>query len=297
MKKQEKRVFLPEGFWQEKYKKELQDGSVPESVLLNQKSLWLKDQTISCEPIRYMKNLKELVVHNCVLEEFHCVCEAENIKKMTFVGSTFDKEDLSVLIHCKYLKMLRLNCMSAKGAEKLCNMDSLKGFSIRAVTDFSYIELQEFHKLTILEVEGMNFHDYSFLTKMEKLTSLEIKEEGIRNLDFLPSLKNLVTFRMDDAAQDEESLPQIQCLKKLKEFSYPVKDLSVYQNLPKLKRIGVCNEGLQNIDSLAGSNVNVVQVLSVRSDEEMKNIIKEIKQYVELLSYGAKWQKGKEINR
>ncbi|MCI8410800.1 MAG: hypothetical protein HFJ09_16320 [Lachnospiraceae bacterium] len=286
MKKQGKRIFLPEGYWQEKYKKYIQDGSVPETVLLNETTIWLEDQNISCEPIQYMKNLKEMVVHNCVLKEFHCVCEVENIRRMTFVETTFDKEDLSVLMHSPNLKQLSLNRMSARGAEKLYNKDSLKIFSIRTVTDFSYKELQEFQKLTILEVVDMNFYDYTFLTKMEKLTSLEIIEEGICNLDFLPSLKNLVTLCIRGEAQDESSLPQIRHLKKLKKFCYPVKDLSVYQNMTQLKSIGVCKEGLENIGSLAGSNVNYVNIFSTRNKEEEKSIIEEIKKYVKLTGYG-----------
>lgn len=286
MKKQGKRILLPEGYWKEKYKKHLQDGSISESVLLDETKIWLEDRTISCEPIQYMKNLKEMVVHNCVLKEFHCVCEAENIRRMTFVETTFDKEDLSVLMHLPNLKQLSLNRMSAKGAENLCNKDSLKIFSINAVTDFSYKVLQEFQKLTILEVVDMNFYDYSFLTKLEKLTSLEIIEEGICNLDFLPSLKNLVTLCIRGEAQDESSLPQIHHLKKLKKFCYPVKDLSVYQNMPQLESIGVCKEGLENIDSLAGSNVNHVDIFSTRNKEKEKSIIEEIKKYVELTGYG-----------
>ena len=62
------------------------------------------------------------------------------------------------------------------------------------------------------------------------------------------------------------------------------------QEYASIGAIGVCKEGLENISSLAGSNVNYVNIFSTKNKEKEKSIIEEIKKYVELIGYGVIWK-------
>lgn len=120
-------IALPAGFWQERYKAEC----VPASRFAKEKTLFLKGKTVDCTLFRYTENLKELILHNCLLENAEYMTKAPQLKRLFLVNCTWEGESLAVLAEAQQLKELSVNEMCAEGLPALQKSKTLKNLSLR----------------------------------------------------------------------------------------------------------------------------------------------------------------------
>lgn len=276
-------ISLPSGFWQERYKK----ACVPVSRFMKEKSLLLKAKRIDCVPFQYMENLKELIFHDCTLENISYIAKAPQLKRLIFANCAFEKENLSALSEAPQIKELSLNVMCAEGLSALQKWKTLKSLTVRKVNGIAPEELAGFEGLQELSVEDMEVHDGAFIGGLKSLKKLDLHRHILDNLDFLQGLKKLTEFRLASAARNEEGLSAVCGLTKLKEFIYPVRDLQIYANHPSLESVGMAADVEQGFAVFAGSKVNSFTVCGSIPKEKLENMKKEMEQYVRISSYGC----------
>jgi internalin A len=80
-----------------------------------------------------------------------------------------------------------------------------------------------------LSLEEMEVGDLLYISNLSKLIKLELKRVTIPHLSFLKGLKNITFFETDSCAIDESHIEVIGELKKLKQFTYPVGDLTIFK--------------------------------------------------------------------
>lgn len=290
-------IPLEDEFWKARYEGKLienEEGSicVSSSVLACERSsLFIKEQSISCRPLQYMENIKELVIHNSELRDFECIAKMPSINKLTLVSDKIVAGDLSLLKGNETLKILRIvRSKDVKGLEELIELPKLKELCISKIEDIDLSLLAQFTKLNILELEELPNGDFSFLCKLTKLKELEIKKCQMKDLDFLFEMKKLEKFSLIEPAIDERGLAAVPELTKLKEFIYPVKNIEIYKNHPSLKNPGFVVMDDQSYDIFSGTMINSFTIIGRKdrnTDEDLERLSNEIGQYVKLSSYGA----------
>lgn len=276
-------IVLPEGFWRQYYKQD----SVPLDCLAQEKRMLIKEQDVDCKPFAHMENLKELIFHNCHLKNAGAIAKAPQLKNLIFVECSFDGEQLSALAQAPSLKELSLNIMSGEGLTELSGSKTLKSLRLRKVTDFELQELAAFTGIQELGIEAMELHDGAFLEKLKNLKKLDLNRHTMDNLDFLRSLTKLTEFRLASPAENEDGLSEVRTLVKLKEFIYPVKDLSIYKGHPTLEKIGMAAGVTQGFEAFEGSKVNGFTIFGNVTDEERKETKRQMERYVKIYSYGS----------
>ena len=249
----ESEIPLDCGFWQNHYGRE----SVPVSELLKEKYMLISDKTLSCGPFSYMDNLKELIFHNCDLWNLDCLAKAPQLKKLIFVNWHSE-------------------------------LPLLKSLSIRKVTGIELEALSAFTKLSELSIEDMGLCDGTFIGKLINLKNLDLHSHTMNDLDFLAKLTKLKSFTLQKTAVDEDGLLAVPRLTKLKEFIYPVRDLSIYANHATLEAVGMAPDVKPEFEVFKGSKVNSFMICGNIAKEEVENIAKEMDRYVRLYSYGTR---------
>lgn len=264
-------------------------GTVRAMALMRpkEKKMLLKGEDIDCKPFAYMENLKELILHQCHLKNAGAMAKAPQLKKLFLVECRLEGESLSVFSKAPNLKELSLNIMSAKGLMQLSELKTLKRLHLRSVTDFELKDLTAFQGIEELNIEDMELHDGAFLGELKNLKRLDLGRHTLENLDFLRSLTKLMTFHLAKAAEDEDGLSAVGTLVKLKEFIYPVKNLSIYKNHPALNKIGMAPGVFLGFEAFEGSKVNGFTILGNVTDEEREEIKRQMERYVKIYSYGS----------
>lgn len=288
----EQMLLLPEGFWQQYYRQKLvkneqEETRVPISCLKNEKRMLIKEESIDCTPFKYMENLRELILHDCHLKNVSAIAKVPQLKKLIFARCTLDGEDLSALSNAPALKELSVNVMSGEGLLALQENNTLRSISLRSVKDFQVADLGAFTKLQELRLEDMDVYDSTFIGKLKNLKKLDLHRHTIDNLDFLKNLKKLTAFHLSKPAENEEGLSAVRELSKLKEFIYPVKDLSIYKGHLMLENVGMAKGVMKGFDVFSGSKVQGFTVCGKVSKEELEKIADKMEKYMKLYSYGS----------
>lgn len=277
-------VVLPENYWREHFKSDEVEIEKLESV----SKLFVSkgEMNISFAPIAYMKNLKELVVHNCNISDFNSVSKAQELKKIVFINCTFDYSELLNLEKLEKLQELTLGRMSLDNLKFLSKLISLKSLSLLHLPNINCEQLSDLTNIEILDLTGMNFESLEFLKTYQKLKELKIQRMKVSNLEFLEYLKSLTSFSLREKAKDEKGLRFIKELKHLKEFEYPVTDVSVYLENEKLEKIGLASKKIKNAKKLKGTQISSVIVCNAENEKQAQKIIKEVEKYIDLRSSG-----------
>ncbi|MDE7324912.1 MAG: hypothetical protein K2N63_01300 [Lachnospiraceae bacterium] len=276
------KVLLPDGFWQEYYGGEF----VPQSSLAGEKNMMIREKELDCMPFGRMENLKELILHDCNLENIGYLAKARQLKKLILVRCRLKGEDLAVLAQAPALKELSLNVMDGGGLMALAGSRTLISLTLRKVEGIKLEEIGNFARLQELRLEEMGVYDGRFLGKLENLKSLDLYWHVMENLDFLPALTKLTKFHLAKKAADEKGLSAVPKLVKLKEFIYPVVDLKIYGNHPHLEKIGMAPDVVQDFGIFLGSRINSFMICGNMPDSEMQLIKDKMEQYVKIYSYG-----------
>lgn len=289
----ERLVPLPAGFWEEYYEDILEkdlDGLnvVSLSHLVKEKRFLIKEKTLSCTPFAYMENLKELIFHDCEIEDLHVLAQAPQLQKLIFARCTFKDEDLSVLASAPKLKEISINEMTGDGLSSLQVIKSLKSLNVRNVSGIDEKSLSGFVKLQELSLQNIDIHDGTFIGTMKGLKELKLYDLKMNHLDFLGNLKKLVKYELYVPAANEDGLAMVRNLEKLKSFIYPVKNLKVYEGHPGLITVGLSADVMQGFEAFANSQVNSFMICGNVSEQHMEKVKKEMEPYVKICSYGSR---------
>ena len=124
------------------------------------------------------------------------------------------------------------------------------------------------------------------ISKLHKLTKLVLENTTTKSLEFIENLENLVSFYMVEKTDDsmiENILPQ---MKKLKNFEYPLTDLSILIKCPLVERIFVDALNYINTSALEGRIFKSVMIINPDDQESAMSIIDELKKYCQIDTYG-----------
>lgn len=282
--REESEISLPEGFWQERYKQ----SSVLVSRLAKEKKMMLKAKEIDCAPFAYMENMKELILHDCHLKNLSAIARMPQLKKLIFVSCTFDGEQLSALAGAPALKELSLNVMSGAGLAGLSGLESLKSLRVRALTDMRIEELSGFTALWELGIENMGLRDATFIGGLKNLKKLDLCGSELMDLDFLKYLTKLTEFTLTKPAEREEGLSAVSGLTKLKEFIYPVRDISIYKGHGTLECVGMDASVTEGFEVFAGSKVESFTLFGNVPDGQPERIKEQMEKYVKIRSWAVR---------
>lgn len=253
-------IDLPEGFWQEYLKCE--SISVDELAKKKDARIWANGEKISFEPIKYMTNLREIVL----------ICQVSD-------------EELEVLAGLPNLKEVIFSKIELSSVEKLKESKTLKALDFYKVKGYDFSELSQFTKLQELRLDDVELNNIDFLHKLVNLKKLKINNVPVDNLDFFENMKKLNEFTMYDKVEDESGLQYVSAMKNLKSFEYPVTDMMVYKGLEKLKTAGMDGMTVTNIDVFEGTNISSICVVEAGTETRFEAIVDEVKKYVKLTSY------------
>lgn len=276
-------IPLPKGFWQRYYGQQ----KAPLSRLENEKIIRIQNEDVDCALFAHMDNLKELILHGCSLANADGLAQAPKLRKLIFAGCDMKEDQLSVLSKAPALKELELNIMSVAGLPELKGLKSLRSLRLRKVTDFALEELTGFTGLWELGYDNGEKHGGIFLEKLKNLKRLDLHHNTLDNLDFLAGLTKLTQFHLAESAGNEDGLAAVRGLANLKEFIYPVKNLSVYKGHPALESIGMAAGVRHGFEAFEGSRVKCFTVLGRASDEELESVRKQMEKYVKIYSYSS----------
>ncbi len=167
-------------------------------------------------------------------------------------------------------------------------VNALRRLQLRKVYDLEPEELSAFRGLWELSMEAEGKHDGTFLGKLKKLKKLDLHRSAMNNLDFLKDLAGLTEFCLAEPAENEDGLSAVRALPRLKEFVYPVKDLSIYKGHPTLESIGMAAGAAHGFEALEGTRVNQFTVIGKVTDGELQEIKMHTEKYVRLRAYGSR---------
>ena len=276
-------ILLPEGFWRAHYKR----SSVPVGSLEKEKRMLLKGKEIDCTPFVHMSNIKELILHDCHLLHLSALARIPQLKKLVFAGCTFGEGDLSALSGAPALKKLGVNAMSGAGLAQLSGLKSLKCLQVRALTDVEAEELASFPALQELRIEKMGLRDAAFIGGMKQLKKLDLWDSELADLDFLKNLTRLTEFHLTRHAENEDGLAAVSGMSRLRDFIYPVRDLSVYKGSSALQHVGMAAGVTEGFEIFEGSGVSSFTLIGDVAEGEPEAVKEQMEKYVKILSWGV----------
>lgn len=250
--------------------------------------LVITKEDVNCNKFADMENLKELIFHDCHIENLSALVKVPYLKILGFSGCDFGNELLPALAGAPELARINLHRMDAAGLEGLHGLRNLKRLGLWNVTGFKLENLAICENLFTLEMDDIGFSSSDIISKLVNLKVLYLYHSVMDNLDFLKMLPKLHKFMLLNPAQNEDGLIAVRSLANIKEFLYPVRDLSVYKGCMKLRKIGVSSSGVYGFEALEGSQIDEFTVCgrNIKDREYVEKISKKMKKYIKLSCYG-----------
>ncbi len=246
-----------------------------------------KEQVIDFAQVDDVESIKELILHNCTISNFSCITVAKGLKSIAIVDCNITSEDLSCLKEMEKLKSITLGLMRMDSILCLAEIPSLRKLSFRGIEGIDYGELEHFPKLLGLCIQETEVPSFDFMKKLKKLNELELYKVPISNLDFLNDLPKLKEFTMRYKANDETALECVSNMRYLQTFQYPVPDMSIYKNCPKINSIGIDSSRVQNLSALEGKDtITDVFFYNLETKKQYEQLLGEVNKYLNLCSYG-----------
>lgn len=249
--------------------------------------MYFKNTHIDFSQVDDIESIKELIIHNCDISNFSCISAAKNLKEIVMVECNIAVEDLSCLKEMEKLKELRFRGMKMGSILWMSEIPSLKNLALIEINDIDYSELEYLPNLLRLYIEQADVPSFDFLKKLKKLHTFELDMVPVNNLDFLYDLPKLKEFRMSYRTADEKALSCISNMKYLQSFLYPVRDISIYKDCPKIKYIGLDGSIIHKFKVLEGKDsITSVFFFNCSSQRYFERESAKAKNYLNLTSCG-----------
>lgn len=309
-----------DGFWKDFYKDYINKNKVPMKILLTTTNVFIKNsndyESISLDIFKYLKNLKELVIHNESIRSFEPLKELKSLHSIVIGADNFKDSDINYLTGMNNLKQLTLtriglkDLSNLKGIKKLesLRINELKELNINTLRSLSYIKKLEIvgslkdeeesnHKTLFSKLKSFienkiiqeEYLDLDFLQEFRNLEEIEISNCRIKNLKFIEKLQQLKVIKIEKVQYGENynliNEEVFNNFNNLKELRYAVNNFKNIENCKNLENISIDIKNYKNLDVLRTLNVRSVTVENCNSKEELKNMIRLIEKYTNLSSY------------
>ena len=216
--------------------------------------MYFKNTHVDLAQVDDIESMTELIIHNCDISNFSYITAAKGLKKIAMVECNIRIEDLSCLKKMEKLKELTFRGMEMGSILWLSEIPSLRDLTLIEIYDIDYCELEQLPNLLRLYIEMTDVPSFEFLKKLKKLHTFELDRVPVSNLDFLYDLPKLKEFRMSYRATDEKALSCISSMKYMQSFLYPVRDIGIYKDCPKIKYIGLDGSYIHKFEVLKGKD-------------------------------------------
>ncbi|KGE20087.1 SMI1/KNR4 family protein [Paenibacillus wynnii] len=280
------------GFWGEYFKDDVESGFVSSKTLAKERMVFIRaDQAkkygvISLDILTHMVNLKELIIHADEITNFDVLKRLPSLAELVIGSEAFKESDLEYLVSLDGLRQLTLIGLSLKDIHKLKDIKKLKSLRLCRMNSMDSESIGTINNLKELSLEEMEVGDLLYISNLSKLIKLELKQVTIPHLSFLKGLKNITFFETDSCAKDESHIEVISELKKLKQFTYPVGDLTIFKDCMSLKQVGVDASRLKGLEEISDCNIVDLTIFNAASEENAKSVVTEFEKYFKLQSYG-----------
>jgi hypothetical protein len=185
------------------------------------------------------------------------------------------------------LKTISLNIMKLDSILCLAEISSLRELSLRGIDGINYEELENFTKLQSLSIQETAVITFDFMKKLKNLKVLEFNKVPISDLNFLYNLSKLKEFTMQYRADDETALECISEMKYLQRFQYPVPDMKIYKECPKIYSIGIDASRVADFSILDDKEtITDVMLYNLKTEKQYERQMAALEKYLNLNSYG-----------
>ncbi|MBY3620581.1 SMI1/KNR4 family protein [Acinetobacter sp. CUI P1] len=294
MDNEENSLIPVSGFWEEYFKDDVESGFVSSETLKTKIMVFIganqaqKYGVISLDILTHMVNLKELIIHADEITNFDVLKRLPSLTKLVIGSKSFKESDLEYLVSLDELRQLTLIGLPFNDIHKLKDIKKLQSLRLYRMNSIDSELIGTIKNLKELDLEEMEVGDLRYISNLSKLIKLKLKQVTIPNLSFLKGLRNLTFFETDSCAKDESHLELLGELKMLKQFTYPVGDLSVFKNCMSLKQIGVDASRFKGLEEISDCKIVDITIFHATSEENAKSVVAEFNKYFKIQSYG--WQ-------
>lgn len=132
----------------------------------NLKKIEIKNNRITCENIKYLDNIDEIVFYNCIIDTI----EGLNVKSISFIGCKINC-DLEFKIKLFQLSIINTNCNSF---EFLKNQNLLEKLVIKNVEKFTMDKIDFYMPINYLSIEDIPEFRYDILKNYSNLDTISI---------------------------------------------------------------------------------------------------------------------------
>lgn len=246
-----------------------------------------KEQVIDFAQVEDVESIKELILHYCTVSNFSCLAAAKGLKSIAIVDCNITGEDFIALKGLEKLKTISFNIMKLDSIMCLAEIASLRELSFRGIEGIDYGELVHFPKLLELCIEETEVPSFDFMKSLKNLKRLEFQKVPISSLDFLYDVPKLKEFTMRYRADDETALECVSKMKYLQSFQYPVPNMNIYKDCPKINSIGIDAARVQDFSVLEGKEtITDVMFYNLETKKQHEQQLAEVKKYLNLRSHG-----------
>ena len=287
------------GYWVERFK------TTHISTTELQKVVWLNMSNdceyvestydaISLRLLEFLPNIKDTNIQYRNITDWHYLTSLKQLKNLCIAFKEIDTELAGYIAQLPRLGELHLTRLNISDCATLSQSKNYRRLRLHKIEGLDKATIQLFGTITQLEVDSISEDLTAGIGKLTKLRKLELEHTPVASLDFLEELKSLKEFKCTQRTNDDNISMILPKLEKMTSFEYPLRDLAVLEQCPKIVRICVDGEGCENLDTLKGRHVESFVVLHAKSEEEAKRIIAEAQGYCGRFSsygYTMPWKK------
>lgn len=253
-----------DGFWADYFADYLATGKSVEEILNTTVGLHLKrdDVDVDLAICEHMPKLRELWI-DVPATRFRNTDVISRLPKLReiWIRTQLTQHDLELMTSSTAVAKLHLTgAPRVESLEFLNSRPNIKSLSLDGVAGITPDDIARLKHVTSLRIARSSESNFGALAAMPKLRGLHIdwpEVDALDNLDFLAAPK-LVQFETDIRARDETGLEAVKTRTQLQKLKYPLRDLSVLVNCPKVRSLTI--DGSVEHDFTAISELPIVGI-------------------------------------
>jgi len=287
------------GYWADFFKTtRISTAELQKVVWLNMMSdseqVERKYVSISLGMLEFLPNVKDALIQYRNISDWQYLTKLSLLRNLCIAHKEIDTELAGYITQLPRLRELHLTRLKISDFEALSRSKSYKWLILHKIEGLDNSTVQLFDNITQLDIDSISEDLTGGIEKLKKLRKLRLEHTPVSSLCFLEGLKNLEEFKFEQKINDDNISTILPQLKKMRSFEYPLGDLAVLEQCPKIMRFCVDGESCENLHVLKGRHVESITVINARSKEDAMKIITEAQGYCERISsygYNMPWEK------
>ena len=243
--------------------------------------------SVSLRMLEFLPNIKDALLQYRNITDWQYLTSLSLLRNLCIAHREIDTELAGYIAQLPKLWELHLTRLKVSDFEALSRSRNFKCLILHKIEGLDNSAIQLFDYITQLDIDSISEDLTDGIGKLRRLRKLRLKQTPVPSLDFLAELKNLEEFKYEQRTNDDNISTILPQLKKMKSFEYPLRDLAVLEQCPKIVSISVDGEGCENLHVLKGRHIESFMVMNAKSKEDVMKIVDEAQGYCEqALSYG-----------